>query len=443
MCFSGRHGIAVFLALVLASGPLAGDDPATSPQATQPTGGIPCYHPTTIDYRHEGKPRLFVELADPVVVSVASKPEKWGFHQFPGLRRWDDGRLCVSWSVSEDSALAYGSPPAAAVSEDEGKTWKPHTGPWGVSGLRLPNGDRLVVTTPPSRKVTELDLPEPVGTRTGAYGNVTQHLYRLSDLPPDLSSVYMKRLSAGSRDWIDEHARLGDPQALRYTIHGVFPIVWWGDIRVLPDKSVLAGIYPGYRLLDDRTIDPKCNVFFYRSTDHGRSWQVQGRLLYQPDIKADPKGKDRTGFTEPAFDVLPNGPCVCVLRTTDGQGIGPMYASRSSDWGRTWSQPEVIARNGVLPRLLYLGNGVLVLSAGRPGVQLRFCTDGQGKVWSEAFEMLAYKDDRDTVSCGYTALLATGPDRFMLAYSDFRHMTEAGLVRKAIKVREIVVRPQQ
>ena len=120
-----------------------------------------------------------------------------------------------------------------------------------------------------------------------------------------------------------------------------------------------------------------------------------------------------------------------------------MYASRSSDWGKTWSQPEVIARNGVLPQLLHLGNGVLVLSAGRPGVQLRFCTDGQGKVWSDAFEMLAYKNDRDTVSGGYTALLATGPDRLMLAYSDFRHTTEAGPVRKAIKVREIVVRPQQ
>jgi len=45
--------------------------------------------------------------------------------------------------------------------------------------------------------------------------------------------------------------------------------------------------------------------------------------------------------------------------------------------------------------------------------------------------------------CGYTALLATGPDRFLLAYSGFKHTTEAGQQRKAIKVREIIVSPQQ
>jgi hypothetical protein len=443
MCFSRVHVIAALQLLIFASGLRAGDHPAATSQATQPADAIPCYRRATIDYRREGKPALRVELAEPVVVSIAAKPEKWGFHQFPGLTRWDDGRLCVSWSVSADSALAYGNPPAAAVSKDGGKTWAPHTGAWGLSGLRLPNGDRIAVTTPPSRKVSELALPESVGTRIGAYGNRVQHMYRLSDLPSNLSAVYMKRLPAGEKDWIEEHARLDDPQALRYTLQGVFPIVWWGDMRVLPDKSVLAGIYPGYRLLDDGTVDPKCNVFFYRSTDDGHSWQVQGHLLYQPDVAADAKAKDRTGFTEPAFDILPGGLCLCMLRTTDGQGIGPIYASRSSDYGKTWSRPEFVAPNGVLPRLLRLENGVLVLSAGRPGVQLRFCTDGQGKIWSDAFEMLAHESGRDSVSCGYTALLATGKDRFLLAYSDFRHTNEAGQVRKAIKVREIVVRPQQ
>ena len=155
---------------------------------------------------------------------------------------------------------------------------------------------------------------------------------------------------------------------------------------------------------------------------------------------ADPRGAERMGFTEPAFTILADGSFLCVARTTDGIGNGPMYASRSLDLGRTWSRPEVIARSGVLPRLLRLANGVIVLSSGRPGVQLRFCADGHGKTWTEPFELLPYANEQDQVSCGYTSLLATGRDRFLIIYSDFKHPTPAGELRKAIKVREVIVR---
>jgi hypothetical protein len=431
-----------FNVLILASTMLASNSPAATTQTTRPGDGIPCYRRTTIDYRHEGKPALRIELGEPVIVAVASKLEKWGFYQFPGVTRWEDGRLCVSWHMAQDSALAYGSASGAAVSKDEGRTWAPYVGPWGVSGLLLPNGDRIAVTTPKSRKVSELKLPEPVGVVVSTYGKAEKPMYRLAELPADLQVVHIKRLPKGRKASVAEQSRLDDPQALRYSTQGVFPIVWWGDLRVSPDGSILAGIYPGYRLRDDGTMDPKDNVFFYRSTDNGHTWQIQGRILYQPDLATDPKGDDRIGFTEPTFDILPGGVCLCVMRTTDGVGIGPMYASRSTDLGKTWTRPKVIARSGVLPRLLRLANGVIVLSSGRPGVQVRFCTDVKGKVWTDAFEMLARQGDADTVSCGYTALLATGPDRFLLAYSDFRHTNEAGQQRKAIKVREIIVSPQ-
>ena len=46
-----------------------------------------------------------------------------------------------------------------------------------------------------------------------------------------------------------------------------------------------------------------------------------------------------------------------------------------------------------------------------------------------------------SVSCGYTSLLATGPDRFLIIYSDFKYKNAAGEIRKAIKVREVIVRP--
>src|ERR1035438_5026839 len=67
--------------------------------------------------------------------------------------------------------------------------------------------------------------------------------------------------------------------------------------------------------------------------------------------------------------------------------------------------------------------------------------------WSKSLELLPYEiGGNDTtehmwlgevVSCGYAGLLATGPDRFLVIYSDFQHRNEAGKIRKAIKVREV------
>src|SRR5690606_25288954 len=110
------------------------------------------------------------------------------------------------------------------------------------------------------------------------------------------------------------------------------------------------------------------------SSDNGHSWSVRSRIPYAPDLRTDPNGGSRAalGFTEPASIILHNGTYLCVMRTTDGLGDSPMYISYSPDTGRTWSQPVTFTRSGVLPRLIQLENGIIVLSSGRPGVQLRF-----------------------------------------------------------------------
>jgi len=149
------------------------------------------------------------------------------------------------------------------------------------------------------------------------------------------------------------------------------------------------------------------------------------------------------GFTEGAYEIMPDGTFLCVMRTTDGRGIGPMYLSRSKDLGVTWTKPEAFTLSGVLPKLLQLKNGVMAMSSGRPGVQLRFSTDGQGRNWSDPIEMLPYHGLTEDVSCGYTNLLATGPDRFLLVYSDFRYVNDAKEIRKAIKIREVIVTPRK
>jgi hypothetical protein len=245
----------------------------------------------------------------------------------------------------------------------------------------------------------------------------------------------MVRRPQGKDEWLTERARLVDPGFQRYTIQEVFPVVWWGDLNLAADGSILAVIYPRSLAGD---------VACHRSTDFGRTWELQGAIAYQPDLRADPVGRARTqGFTEPASVVLADGSLLALLRTTDGLGVGPLYASRSSDQGRTWSAPGVVNAFGVMPRLLRLANGVLVLSYGRPGAVVRFSFDGRGLAWSEPIELVPLSsEDVQADSCGYTSLLPLSADSFLIAYSWFKRPGADGRTHKALLVRQVRVQAE-
>ncbi|GAB3904051.1 sialidase family protein [Mucilaginibacter boryungensis] len=407
--------------------------------------GVPVYSVTKINYKRNNKPVFNILFGQPVVVSVASKPEKWGFFQFPKIGYKQNGLLQAKWNMKPDAMSAYGMDNSgSATSADGGKTWNLQEKDEITPEVTLPNGDKLQIFTPKPIKTDSLNMPKPLltGASTDTYNAKTVYnYYRLNDLPANCQAVYIKRLKKGETEWKDEQDKLYDAKAARHTTKGLLPVVWWGDMHIANDGSVIAGIYPGSLIRDNGTIDPKSGVFFYRSTDNGHSWYIQGRIPYHADTLADVKGNKRMGFTEPAFEILKDGTFLCVIRTTDGVGIGPMYASYSKDMGKTWTKPRVIAANGVLPRLLQLDNGVVVLCSGRPGVQLRFSENGKGDTWTEPFEMLPFVNEKDEVSCGYTGLIPTGEDSFLMVYSDFKYKTPDGNIRKAIKVRQVTVKP--
>ncbi|MBI5281612.1 MAG: exo-alpha-sialidase [Candidatus Solibacter usitatus] len=386
------------------------------------------------------QPRVVV--SDPTLVAEApAEVRRWGYYQFPTLDRAAGGRILLTFHVHPDSARSYGlaaDVPNRGISSDNGRTWTLTSSTEPAPGIKLPNGDRLRIVTPKAVPAGELRLPAPVGTRAGTYGNLPYVYYRLDELPEMLRGVPLARLAKGAESWSDERAALDDPAALRYTVEGVFPVVWWGDVRVAPDRSLLAVVYPG------RMAGPHfkhCHAFCYRSTDHGRTWKVQGRILYEPDPVADPKAASRDGFSEPAFEILRDGSLLCVLRTTDGLGVGPMFYTRSGDMGKTWSRPQAFTPTGVLPRLLRLGNGTLVLSSGRPGVDLRFSFDGRGEKWSEPHKLVPISSgNAQADSCGYTSLLPLSDSSLLVAYSWFQRPAADGTPRKAILVRRVDIR---
>ena len=406
--------------------------------------GIPAYTETKGVYRRDGQPLLEIELQAPAVVAVATQAEAWGYFQFPGIRSAEGGLLVATWSMHKDAASSYGKGGSDfRLSQDNGKTWyaSDRPAPSGSSGLLIPEtGERLSIRTPAAINVNDLQLPQPIGSNKEAYGRTFTY-YRLGELPAELQGVYLNRYDKNGV-WSEIHASLDDPGAARYTDGDLFPVVWWGNMRLLPDHSIVAGIYPMFYESASGGVDPS-GVSFYRSTDYGRSWKILGKIPYTPDLDVDRNGDRRLalGYTEPAFEILPDGTFLCVMRTTDGYGNGPMYISRSSDMGVTWTAAKPFTSFGVLPKLLLLENGVLVLASGRPGVQLRFSTDGKGEQWTDPFEMLPFQEEKEVVSCGYPQLLATGPDRFLVVYSDFKYPNQENELRKAIKVREVRLTP--
>ena len=94
---------------------------------------------------------------------------------------------------------------------------------------------------------------------------------------------------------------------------------------------------------------------------------------------------------------------------------------------------------------------MVALVVGRPGVHVKFSTDGC-RSWSSPTSIIGKTMEEelaagrqlidamygDTVSYSNTRTVVTGPDRFLLLYTDFKY---GGNRRKAIVVQEITVAP--
>lgn len=380
-----------------------------------------------------------VDMAQPVVVLEGPVEEKrWGRYQFPVLHRMADRRLICFVHVEADSVESYGMPQRTLVSSDDGLGWREDQNSAKLSyGLRLPGGEWLVIDTPSALPVEELSLPPVAGTLSSYRQSFS--LYHWADLTADLRRIFFKRSVKGA--WSHESAVIDDPGGMRYAAGGRFPRIWWGDLEAASDGSLLAVTYP--HILNQGS-PFHFGAASWRSLDRGRSWRLLGRIPYQPDERRDAQAKERDGFTEPAFTRLRDGSLYSVLRTTDGNGVGPMYATRSRDGGRTWDKPAVMAGNGVLPRLLRMENGMLVLASGRPGVQLRFSRSGLGDDWSDPVDLVpATSAKPDADSCGYTSLAALDRDTFLIVYSWFQKPDAENRPRKAVLARRIRLTPFQ
>lgn len=376
-----------------------------------------------------------VQLLDKVLVDSAPKRIRtWGNWQFPSLGRHNE-KLYYRFHDAPDHYDSYGSPGLIYQSDIPGTYWQGCTDLEGYHesrAIRLPSGDLIRRCQRDSARIETLELPQPVGEFT--INNRHYTCYANHQLPPELGGISLLRKKTGEEQWKVEHATMEEPGGIRCGFDGFLPgmqargaKLWLG-----PDQRLYLLVY-NFQLDDKGKPDPYDRVYLMVSDDEGRSFYQIGLIPYQPDLVEDPGAyaPGRRGFLEPEICFFDEKNLLCVMRTTH-RDLGPMYATRSSDGGKTWSKPKVIFNHGVLPKLLYLDCGALVLSFGRPGVDIMVSTD-KGISWGAPIAIVPQRNYNVAAdSCGYTNLLAIDRQTCMLAYSDFNYDPGDGYPRKAL-----------
>jgi len=405
-----------------------------------------------------------ITLSEPVVVArsppgLDRAAAGWGRWQFPCMDRLADGRLHVSFSIEPDSAESNGKPLAHAYSTDDGVSWRagaPRPGHDAEEGVLLPNGDRLKTVQLPSRRAEELDLPGSACDFVCSYG-YPRSLYRAADLPAELAGWRFRRLAAGGGRWVEEAATMRIPGELRCVTlessRGATPGVggiaqvkegplalpcFLGKMRVAPDGSLWAATYD-WRLSGG---SPRYAPMFLRSVDNGRSWDLCCEIRYQGDAEADPQAPKRDGFTEPAACHMPDGSVICLMRTMDGNGHGPLYLARSTDHCRTWSSPVIFDGFGKMPCLLALGKGLTLAAYGASGgpghFAVRATVDPAGLDWQEPVRTAVSPVEPGAWdTCGHTDMVALNDHSALIVYSDFNFPDARGGKGKSILARRI------
>jgi hypothetical protein len=371
-------------------------------------------------------------LEDPVLISQAPEEiRNWGPWQFPTVFRTEDDNIQVSYHIEADSAKAYGKSKEHAVSEDGGKTWT-RMQDIDEPGLLLGNGDRIKPFIRTSLEISDVKLPEEPIAVCNIYA-IDFFIYKAEDVDSDISSFYFLRKKSGQENWSSEKSSISIPGQIVRQCEGVIPRSFVWRIRVSPGGDLWAMNY-SWRIMNG-VFEDKCRAMFFVSSDYGHSWRYS-EIPYQPIPSIDEKYHLRMGFTEPDVAFLPDGSIICLLRTTDGNGIGPTYRSRSVDGGISWSKPVYFDKLGVWPELLTLNNGITLASYGRMGLFLRATADPSGSVWDSPLELVkpaAYQ----TETCSYSALISLDDNTALVIYSDFNYPDAKGIPRKSILSRKI------
>lgn len=363
---------------------------------------------------------LKVGISEPFTVCrVDEEKEPGWFRIHPSLKRLPNGRLILSVNRNRDitdaELLMY-------ESNDGGHSWQESVN-WPTSSRR---GGHLPTTCVALENDEVLVVCSSLILAAGQAGEYFLATWRSFD---------------GGATWGDmEAARLEMPMGEPFDIYN--PPPWfleqhaekfqhWRKPQAPPAVQAicdqlghrrLPGIFNlfalgGSRLLGFAYFAPKYgepySVHCISSEDAGRSWRhlstpgpfdARYRTENHLSHKID-------GLCESSCKRLKNGDLFLVMRLGSRH---PLYSSRSSDEGRTWTPPRPLPVYGILPTVETLPGGVVALCSGRSDVSLSFSLDG-GYRWPWTYRFLEDGKPEDPSTRNNT-MLQVEPGRLLYMY---------------------------
>lgn len=271
------------------------------------------------------------------------------------------------------------------------------------------------------------------------------------------------RIKAGEKNPVKETVKVHWPgltrvvhsQGNRHVMKSIFPR---GNLKLGPDSAVWVSAFSGEGHINPSNgqYSPYYSAELFRSDDIGKTFSQVAHMEYPADGDKYPYLSG--GFSDSDFEWMPDGSMVWFFRSnwfaSTGEEWSPMYWSRSTDMGKSWTRPEKFSDLGTLPRLVNLPCGTTLICYARPGTFVQASLDDGGTAWSEPLEVMT-PADRSTLgntpadhpvtfhqwvgSCNNPELLAIGDNSALIFYSDFYYPDETGVKRKTILCREIKV----
>lgn len=168
------------------------NEPARGTDSLEIHEGIESQHAQRIKYKKNGKTIAIINLSEPVLVAMAVQEEMWGYFQFPGIAKAEDGALVVNWQMKKDSHETYGKrsgrEQTPMMSRDGGITWEE----WDMKSFALggnyhgrrKNGRILEIYTPKAKEIRDYGkFPLPTGK------SEDKSYYLADSLPTDLQHI--------------------------------------------------------------------------------------------------------------------------------------------------------------------------------------------------------------------------------------------------------------